>query len=105
MVKIRDATEDLCQMVDIYAEKSGNQYDHLTLEEFLIQMGAGEVALGTAKVWANAMLGCEAREVSALYFLDYCKRGGGLMHMRSDWKDGGQYLRIRKGKSQKILQI
>lgn len=98
MVQIRDAVEDLCHTVDIHAKKSGPQYDHLNLEEFLLQMGAGDVAMGTAKIWANAMLGCEAREVSALYFLDYCKRGGGLMQMRSDYKDGGQFLRVRTGK-------
>lgn len=43
------------------------------------------------------MLGQDADEVSALYFLNYCKSGGGLLQMRSDRKDGGQFLRIRQG--------
>jgi monoamine oxidase len=99
MVQIRDAIEDLCHTIDIYTKKSTASYDNLTFEEFLTQMGATEVTHGTAKIWANCMLGCETREVSALYFLDYCKRGGGLMQMRSDFKDGGQYLRIRTGEN------
>lgn len=43
------------------------------------------------------MLGLEPSDLSALYFLNYCKSGGGLLQMRSDRKDGGQYLRIRQG--------
>jgi len=43
------------------------------------------------------MLGQEPENVSALYFLNYCKSGGGLMQMRSDCKDGGQYLRVKQG--------
>lgn len=43
------------------------------------------------------MLGVEPSDLSALYFLNYCKSGGGLLQMRSDRKDGGQYLRIRQG--------
>jgi monoamine oxidase len=43
------------------------------------------------------MLGLEPSDISALYFLNYCKSGGGLLQMRSDRKDGGQYLRIRQG--------
>lgn len=61
------------------------------------QQGAGAKALGTVSIWTRAMLGCEASELSALYFLDYCKSGGGLLQMRSDQKNGGQYLRIRTG--------
>ena len=34
--------------------------------------------------------------MSAMYFLDYIKGGGGLMQMRSDKEGGGQYLRFRK---------
>jgi monoamine oxidase len=37
--------------------------------------------------------------MSALFFLNYCKSGGGLMQMRSDMKNGGQYLRIGEGRA------
>lgn len=70
----------------------------MTLEEYVRQQGGGETALATAGIWTRAMLGLEPSELSALYMLDYCKRGGGLMQMRSDRKDGGQYLRIAQGK-------
>lgn len=43
------------------------------------------------------MLGQEPADISALFFLHYCKSGGGLMQMRSDRKHGGQYLRVRQG--------
>jgi len=42
--------------------------------------------------------GLEPSELSALFFLDYCKSGGGLNQMRSDREHGGQYLRIVEGK-------
>jgi monoamine oxidase len=43
------------------------------------------------------MLGLEPSDLSALFFLNYCKSGGGLLQMRSDRKGGGQHLRIRQG--------
>jgi monoamine oxidase len=90
--------EELCHTIDI-KNPYGSQYDSVTLEEFVKQQGAGEKALGTVSVWTRAMLGCEPSEISTLYFLDYCKSGGGLLLLRSDEKNGGQHLRIRKGKS------
>jgi monoamine oxidase len=61
------------------------------------QQGASEKGLATVSIWTRAMLGCEPSELSALFFLDYCKSGGGLLQMRSDQKSGGQHLRIRQG--------
>lgn len=43
------------------------------------------------------MLGQEPSDISALFFLNYCKSGGGLLQMRSDRKHGGQYLRVTQG--------
>lgn len=43
------------------------------------------------------MMGQEPSDVSALYFLNYCKSFGGLMQLRSDEKDGGQYIRLKGG--------
>lgn len=98
MVKIRDTIEDLCQMIDLRKPALSN-YDSMTLEEFVKHLGGGEIAFQTARVWTKAMLGCEPSEMSALFFLDYCKSGGGLMQTRSDMKNGGQYLRIKNGKT------
>lgn len=93
---IRDLVEEVCHTIDI-RNPSEPHFDSLTLEQFVKEKGAGEKALASVSVWTRAMLGCEPSEVSALYFLDYCKSGGGLMRMRSDQKNGGQYLRIRSG--------
>ena len=108
MVRIRDLVEETCQKLDITdpigSPKSlGKDMDAMTLEQWIRSEGGGQYSLDTATVWTRAMLGLEPSEVSALYFLDYCKSGGGLMQMRSDRKDGGQYLRIRQGRSAKQL--
>ncbi|KKY18370.1 putative flavin-containing amine [Phaeomoniella chlamydospora] len=102
MVRIRDLVEETCQKLDITdpigsAKSLGKDMDAMTLEQWIRSEGGGQYSLDTATVWTRAMLGLEPSEVSALYFLDYCKSGGGLMQMRSDRKDGGQYLRIRQG--------
>lgn len=54
-------------------------------------------ALATARVSCHAMIGCDPGEVSALFFLEYCRTCGGMMQLRSDKKHGGQYMRIREG--------
>lgn len=43
------------------------------------------------------MLGHEPEDISALFYLNYCKSGGGLLQMRSDRRGGGQHLRMRQG--------
>lgn len=95
MIRIRDMFQTLCHTIDI---RSPTGYDDLTVEEFIKKHGGGRISLATVSVWTRAMLGCEPSELSALYFLDYCKSGGGIMQMRSDRKNGGQYLRIKTGK-------
>lgn len=97
IVRIRTMWEELCHTIDI-TQPYLPEYDTLTVEEFTKKQGAGAKALATVAIWTRAFLGCEPSELSALYFLDYCKSGGGLLQMRSDRKDGGQYLRIRSGK-------
>lgn len=85
-----------CQALDAWKPKD-TSLDSLTFEAYLHSRGASETALATATVWTRAMLGQDPKDVSALYFLNYCKSGGGLLQMRSDRKHGGQYLRIRQG--------
>lgn len=69
----------------------------MTFKAYLQSRGANEKALWTATVWTRAMLGVDPHDLSALFFLNYCKSGGGLLNMRSDRKGGGQHLRIRQG--------
>ena len=66
---------------------------------YLKSRQASDKAIATATIWTPAMLGQEPEDVSALYFLNYCKSGGGLLQMRSDRRHGGQYLRIAKERS------
>ncbi|KAI7779434.1 Amine oxidase [Diaporthe eres] len=96
IVRIRDKTEADCQVVDTFRPQDTN-LDSMTFEAYLRANHASEKALQTATVWTRAMLGVDPRDISALYFLNYCKSGGGLLQMRSDRKGGGQHLRIRQG--------
>lgn len=96
MVEMRCLLEKLCHQIDLH-NPQGADWDALTLEEFIKQNGGGPTALGTARLWCRGLLGIEPRELSALYFLDYVKSGGGLMLTRSDMKHGGQFLRVRQG--------
>lgn len=96
LAHIRDMCEAECQKIDS-ANPNDEVLDSLTFEAFLRQNGASEEAVSTASVWTRAMLGQEPGDISALYFLTYCKAGGGLLQMRSDRKNGAQYLRVRQG--------
>ncbi|CCF42994.1 flavin containing amine oxidoreductase [Colletotrichum higginsianum] len=96
LAQIRDIVEADCQALDVYRPKN-TSFDSLTFEAYLKSRNADAAALATATVWTRAMLGQEPRDISALYFLNYCKSGGGLLQMRSDRKDGGQFLRVRQG--------
>lgn len=96
IARIRDMCEADCQKIDP-ANPRSEDLDSLTFEAYLRRNGASKEALETASVWMRAMLGQEPSSVSALYFLTYCKAGGGLLTMRSDRKGGGQHLRVREG--------
>ncbi|KAI0547061.1 putative flavin-containing amine oxidase [Xylaria curta] len=96
LAEIRDMCEADCQALDSWRPKD-TTLDYQTFESYLRSRDADDVAMATATVWTRAMLGQEPRDISALYFLNFCNSGGGLLQMRSDRKDGGQYLRIRGG--------
>lgn len=98
MIEIRDLFEKTCQKIDIHNPTASNEsLDKCTLEEWIKQQGAGETAMASVTIWTRAMLGVEPSDLSALFFLNYCKSGGGLMQMRSDKANGGQYVRFTKG--------
>ncbi|KAF9883373.1 hypothetical protein FE257_003540 [Aspergillus nanangensis] len=96
IARIRDMVEADCHTIDP-ARPQNPELDSLTFEAYLRSRGASDEALATATVWTRAMLGQDPRDLSALFFLTYCKSGGGLMQMRSDRKGGGQHLRARQG--------
>ena len=100
-IRIRDLVEETSQNASIFVEGPERKaLDSISFEQFIWEHGAGKRARTTAGIWTHAMLGVDPSEVSALYFLEYCRCGGGLMTMRSDCKDGGQYLRFHGGTSQ-----
>ncbi|KAL2212031.1 putative flavin-containing amine oxidase [Sarocladium strictum] len=96
IARIRDMVESDCQSLDLLRPQS-TEYDSMTFEAYLRSRGATEDAILTASVWTRAMLGQNPSDISALYFLSYCRSGGGLLTMRSDRKGGGQHLRVRQG--------
>lgn len=85
-----------CQELDAWQPRN-KDLDLVTFEAYLVSRGADKNALATATVWTRAMLGVNPADLSALFFLNYCKSGGGLLAMRSDRKGGGQHLRVRQG--------
>ena len=102
VIRIRDIFEATCQQIDISipvasGQKLRRDLDNITFEDWVRSLGCREHALNALKIGTRAMLGVEPAELSALYFLDYCKSGGGYLLMRSDQKNGGQYLRIAQG--------
>ncbi|KAF3398777.1 Amine oxidase [flavin-containing] [Talaromyces pinophilus] len=96
VARIRDMVEADCQTLDP-ARPQNAEWDSVTFEAYLNSRHASEEALATATVWTRAMLGQDPKDISALYFLTYCRSGGGLLQMRSDRLGGGQHLRIRQG--------
>ncbi|EED16989.1 flavin-containing amine oxidase, putative [Talaromyces stipitatus ATCC 10500] len=96
VARIRDMVEADCQTLDP-ARPQNAEWDSMTFEAYLRARGASAEAIATATVWTRAMLGQDPKDISALYFLTYCRSGGGLLQMRSDRLGGGQHLRIRQG--------
>ncbi|KAL4913352.1 hypothetical protein BDW62DRAFT_214345 [Aspergillus aurantiobrunneus] len=83
VARIRDMVEADCHTLDP-TRPENTHWDSMTFEAYLRSRGANKEALATATVWTRAMLGHDPRDISALYFLTYCKSGGGLLQMRSD---------------------
>ena len=71
--------------------------DKVTFREFCIKRLKDESVTVIVDTICAALLGVESDEVSALYMLHYFKSGTGIDNLLSDQKDGGQYLRNRRG--------
>ncbi|KIW88562.1 uncharacterized protein Z519_10608 [Cladophialophora bantiana CBS 173.52] len=99
LARIRDTVhqDSVTLSVTSHEDARSAELDSMTFLAYLKNLGAGKAAINTAAVWSRAMLGQEPSRISALFFLHYCAAGGGLYTMRSDAKDGGQYLRVRQG--------
>ncbi|KAE8156563.1 hypothetical protein BDV40DRAFT_309522 [Aspergillus tamarii] len=96
---INEETEKACHELDIRDPTSGaaKELDKMTLLEWAKTKTSSKSALAVVQLWTRAMMGIEPSEVSALFFLNYMKSGGGPSRMRSDLKHGGQHLRFLEG--------
>lgn len=94
--RIRDIIHDLSVIYHAKG-KSDENYDHMSLEQFVIAKDGMKKTVDMVKIWSRVMLGVESTELSAQFFIEYTGKGGGLKTLRSDGKGGGQYLRFRKG--------
>ncbi|KAH7410919.1 hypothetical protein BKA64DRAFT_772306 [Cadophora sp. MPI-SDFR-AT-0126] len=74
--------------------------DAITFKDYCDEQLPGGVASYMAGLATLGLLGVESIEVSALFMVDYIKSGTGVANMISDGKDGGQYLRNRRGNLQ-----
>jgi monoamine oxidase len=72
--------------------------DSITIAEYCKRHAPGEASIAVADRCARAWLGATMDEMSALFFIDYVRSGRGFAVLRSDKKDGGQYLRLRTGR-------
>ncbi|KAL1311789.1 hypothetical protein AAFC00_001872 [Neodothiora populina] len=90
--RIRDMIHDASMKTYNLAEE-----DSMTLAEYVTKHKGCEKTQKMVNLWTRVMIGCEHTECTAGFFIDYARRGGGLMQMRSDSKHGGQYLRFKTG--------
>lgn len=73
-------------------------FDSITALEFAQKVFKdNELAEHLIHFLSRATLGVEADELSALFWLDYMKSGGGLGNITSDREHGAQYLRATQG--------
>ncbi|PVH88189.1 amine oxidase, partial [Cadophora sp. DSE1049] len=102
--RIRDIIHDLSVAYGSKAS-STEDYDQMSLEQFVISKGATQKTVDMVRVWSRVMVGIEATDMSAQFFIEYTGKGGGLKQLRSDQKHGGQYLRFRKGTQQMAIGL
>ncbi|KAI1848468.1 hypothetical protein JX265_008750 [Neoarthrinium moseri] len=97
MIDIRDLIEATARDSETFRQPRRNELDQQTLEQWIIQAGAGPRAVQTVRLWTHGMLGQDPSDVSALAFLELARGGLGIANLRHDGKDGAQYLRLEEG--------
>ncbi|KAL4767151.1 hypothetical protein BDW60DRAFT_226894 [Aspergillus nidulans var. acristatus] len=98
--------EKACHELDIHnPTATGKDLDSLSLIEWASAKTSSKSALAVVQLWTRAMMGIEPSEISALFFLNYMKSGGGPARMRSDFKHGGQHLRFLDGSQSVSLRL
>lgn len=77
--------------------------DQISLDHYVRNLGAAPKTVHMINLWARVMHGVESTQESAAFFIDYCRRNGGLFSIRADDHTGGQYLRLKGGKLNEVL--
>ncbi|KNG89605.1 flavin-containing amine oxidase [Aspergillus nomiae NRRL 13137] len=91
---------DHIQAKSLRSEPPLPEDDSVTIEQYLLKLGAGPKTLAMVNVWAKAMHGLEIDQYSAAWFIDYCRTNCGLLSVRADDHTGGNYMRFEKGAQQ-----
>ena len=71
--------------------------DSVSFDNYLLKNKFGKTVARIADFITQALLGITSRETSALFMIDYFRSGTGLPNLISERKNGGQYIRTRKG--------
>ncbi|GAB7361490.1 hypothetical protein MBLNU230_g1546t1 [Neophaeotheca triangularis] len=71
--------------------------DQVTLDQYVRKLGATAQTAQMVNIWSRVMHGVESTEQSAAWFIDYCRRNKGLLAIRKDDPDGGNYQRLFAG--------
>lgn len=72
--------------------------DNVSLDQYVRALGASGKTVQMINLWVKVMHGLESTQESAAFFIDYCRRNGGLFSIRADDQTGGNYLRLQEGK-------
>ncbi|ETN46280.1 uncharacterized protein HMPREF1541_00464 [Cyphellophora europaea CBS 101466] len=98
-VALRDSVEAASLDPATFKQPQRQRLDDLTFEQYCRTLGAGDLALKTARLWTRGTLGHDPSDISALAFLEIARGGLGIVNLRYDGKEGAQHLRLREGTS------
>ncbi|RUS14991.1 hypothetical protein BC937DRAFT_93054 [Endogone sp. FLAS-F59071] len=90
--RIEGLTRDI-NMDEISLSANAIEYDNMTVESFINTYCKSEDAKQSIMLAVRCIFGAEPGEISFLWFLYYCKSGGGIMSL-SSVTDGAQELKI-----------
>jgi monoamine oxidase len=97
IVRLRNLTEAASLDPKNFIQPEREKLDSITFEQWCRSTGVGTQALQTARVWCRGTTGQDPSDLSALAYLEVCRGALGLVNLRHDGKDGGQYLRLEEG--------
>ena len=107
LVKNAAMLDSICQPLSMVKTSRGpdDPYDSQSLASFLKSNCWFTVVRDIVSVICRVSLGLEPSQVSALFFLRYCKGAGGLMPLCEAKKGCGQESRIHGGSQQLSLRL